>query len=55
MILTIIITLFLTLLLGFFFFLLFCWAVKDGQYTDTEEAKYLMFREPEDIIEKNNK
>jgi len=50
----IVITLFMTLLLGFFFFLLFCWAVKDGQYTDTEEAKYLMFREQEDVSEQNN-
>ena len=53
MTLIIIIIVFMTLLLGFFFFLLFCWAVKDGQYTDTEEAKYMMFREPEDKLENN--
>ena len=43
------ITLIMTLLLGVFFLILFYWSVKDGQYTDVEEAKYQMFREPEDI------
>lgn len=42
------ITLFMTLLLGLIFFGFFCWAVKDGQFEDTEEAKYEMFREPDD-------
>ncbi|MBD3419645.1 MAG: cbb3-type cytochrome oxidase assembly protein CcoS [Chitinivibrionales bacterium] len=35
-----------TLALGLFFFIFFCWAVKDGQFEDTEEAKYELFREP---------
>lgn len=37
----------LTTLLGLIFFGLFCWAVKDGQWSDVEEAKYQMFREDE--------
>ncbi len=42
-----IITLGSTLLLGLIFFLFFCWGVKDGQFSNAEEAKYEMFREPE--------
>jgi cbb3-type cytochrome oxidase maturation protein len=34
-----------TTLLGFIFFLMFRWAVKDGQFDDPEEAKYVMFRD----------
>lgn len=37
----------MTILLGLIFFGLFCWAVKDGQMEDIEEAKYEMFREDE--------
>ncbi|OFZ16289.1 MAG: cytochrome oxidase maturation protein, cbb3-type [Bdellovibrionales bacterium GWA2_49_15] len=44
----IIIPIALALLLGLLFLLLFCWAVKDGQFTDVEEAKYILFREPKD-------
>lgn len=40
-----IILLFTTLLLGMIFFLIFCWAVKIGQFDDPEEAKYEIFRE----------
>lgn len=36
-----------TTLLGFVFFLIFRWAVKDGQFDDPEEAKYVIFREEE--------
>ncbi len=36
-----------TTVLGFIFFLLFRWAVKDGQFDDPEEAKYVIFREDE--------
>ena len=36
-----------TTLLGFIFFLLFRWAVRDGQFDDPEEAKYVIFREDE--------
>ncbi len=36
-----------TTVLGIIFFGLFCWAVKDGQFTDSEEAKYVIFREDE--------
>ncbi len=42
-----IILLITTTLLGFIFFLLFRWAVKDGQFDDPEEAKYVIFREEE--------
>jgi len=42
-----IIILVLTTLLGLIFFGLFCWAVKDGQLVDVEEAKFQMFREHE--------
>ena len=42
-----IVILVLTTLLGLIFFGLFCWAVKDGQLVDVEEAKYQMFREHE--------
>ena len=42
-----IITLGCTLLLGVLFFALFCWGVKDGQFSDVEEAKYQLFREEE--------
>jgi len=44
LILTIII-LITTTLLGFLFFAMFRWAVKDGQFDDPEEAKYVIFRE----------
>jgi|GEM_PF-4431826 len=37
-----------TTVLGVIFFVLFCWAVKDGQFSDPEEAKYVIFREDED-------
>ena len=36
-----------TTLLGFIFFLIFRWAVKDGQFDEPEEAKYVIFREDE--------
>lgn len=36
-----------TTLLGGIFFVLFRWAVKDGQFDDPEEAKYVIFREDE--------
>jgi cbb3-type cytochrome oxidase maturation protein len=36
-----------TTLLGSIFFVLFRWAVKDGQFDDPEEAKYVIFREEE--------
>ncbi|HEY5621689.1 MAG TPA: cbb3-type cytochrome oxidase assembly protein CcoS [Pontiella sp.] len=36
-----------TTLLGLVFFLMFRWAVKDGQFDDPEEAKYVIFREEE--------
>ena len=42
-----IILLILTTLLGGVFFALFRWAVKDGQFDDPEEAKYVIFREDE--------
>jgi cbb3-type cytochrome oxidase maturation protein len=42
-----IIILITTTLLGFIFFLMFRWAVKDGQFDDPEEAKYVIFREHE--------
>ena len=45
--LTTLILLISTLLLGALFFALFCWAVKDGQFKNVEEAKYLLFREEE--------
>jgi cbb3-type cytochrome oxidase maturation protein len=38
-----------TTVLGIIFFSLFCWAVKDGQFKDPEEAKYVIFREDEDV------
>ena len=34
-------------LLGAIFFVLFRWAVRDGQFEDPEEAKYVIFREEE--------
>ena len=43
-----IIILITTTLLGGIFFMLFRWAVKDGQFDDPEEAKYVIFRENED-------
>ena len=43
-----IILLVLTTLLGGIFFAMFCWAVKDGQFDDPEEAKYVIFREDEE-------
>ena len=42
-----IILLITTTLLGGIFFVLFRWAVKDGQFDDPEEAKYVIFREEE--------
>jgi cbb3-type cytochrome oxidase maturation protein len=42
-----IILLITTTLLGGIFFALFRWAVKDGQFDDPEEAKYVIFREDE--------
>jgi cbb3-type cytochrome oxidase maturation protein len=36
-----------TTLLGGIFFMMFRWAVKDGQFDDPEEAKYVIFREHE--------
>lgn len=36
-----------TTLLGFIFFAMFRWAVKDGQFDDPEEAKYVIFRDNE--------
>ena len=42
-----IILLITTTLLGCIFFVLFRWAVKDGQFDDPEEAKYVIFREEE--------
>ena len=36
-----------TTLLGFAFFAMFWWAVKDGQFDDPEEAKYVIFRDDE--------
>jgi cbb3-type cytochrome oxidase maturation protein len=47
MILLTIIILVSTLILGALFFVLFCWGVKDGQFSDVEEAKYQLFREEE--------
>jgi len=42
-----IILLITTTVLGGIFFILFRWAVKDGQFDDPEEAKYVIFREDE--------
>ncbi|MDZ8119445.1 cbb3-type cytochrome oxidase assembly protein CcoS [Pontiella agarivorans] len=42
-----IILLITTTILGGIFFVLFRWAVKDGQFDDPEEAKYVIFREEE--------
>ena len=42
-----IILLITTTILGGIFFVLFRWAVKDGQFDDPEEAKYIIFREDE--------
>lgn len=42
-----IILLITTTMLGGIFFVLFRWAVKDGQFDDPEEAKYVIFREEE--------
>jgi cbb3-type cytochrome oxidase maturation protein len=47
MLLLTIIILITTTLLGFIFFAMFRWAVKDGQFDDPEEAKYVIFREDE--------
>lgn len=43
-----IITLGMTLILGALFLGLFCWAVKDGQFDDVEEAKYQIFRDDDE-------
>jgi len=37
-----------TTFLGLIFFGLFYWAVKDGQFKDPEEAKYVIFREDDE-------
>ena len=42
-----------TTLLGGIFFVLFRWAVKDGQFDDPEEAKYVIFREHEADVKPN--
>lgn len=42
-----IILLITTTILGGIFFALFRWAVKDGQFDEPEEAKYVIFREEE--------
>jgi cbb3-type cytochrome oxidase maturation protein len=42
-----IIILITTTLMGLIFFWMFRWAVKDGQFDDPEEAKYVIFREHE--------
>ena len=42
-----IILLITTTMLGGIFFCLFRWAIKDGQFDDPEEAKYIIFREEE--------
>jgi len=39
-----------TTLLGGIFFAMFYWAVKDGQFEDSEEAKYVIFREDDDHL-----
>jgi len=46
-----IILLITTTILGAVFFVLFRWAVKDGQFDDPEEAKYVIFREEEKHLE----
>jgi cbb3-type cytochrome oxidase maturation protein len=46
-----IILLITTTLLGCIFFVMFRWAVKDGQFDDPEEAKYVIFREEERHVE----
>ncbi len=45
-----IILLITTTLLGGIFFAMFHWAVKDGQFEDAEEAKYVIFREDDDHL-----
>lgn len=45
-----IILLITTTLLGGIFFVMFRWAVKDGQFEDAEEAKYVIFREDDDHL-----
>ena len=47
MLLLTIIILITTTLMGLIFFAMFRWAVKDGQFDDPEEAKYVIFRENE--------
>lgn len=47
MLLLTIILMITTTLLGGIFFILFRWAVRDGQFEDPEEAKYVIFREDE--------
>ena len=39
-----------TTLLGGIFFVMFRWAVKDGQFDDPEEAKYVIFRKDDDHL-----
>ena len=46
LLLTIILLITTTMLVGIFF-IMFRWAVKDGQFDDPEEAKYVIFREDE--------
>ena len=50
MLLLTIILLVTTTLLGFIFFVMFRWAVKDGQFDDPEEAKYVIFRDDENHL-----
>ena len=48
MVVVTIILLMSTTLLGVVFFLMFRWAVKNGQFDDPEEAKYVIFREDDE-------
>ncbi len=37
-----------TTLLGVMFFGLFLWGISDGQFKDSEDAKYVIFRNDDD-------
>ncbi len=50
MLLLTIILLVSTTLLGGIFVAMFRWAVKDGQFENSEEAKYVIFREDDDRL-----
>jgi cbb3-type cytochrome oxidase maturation protein len=50
MLLLTIILLITTTVMGGIFFAMFRWAVKDGQFEDAEEAKYVIFREDDDRL-----